>query len=327
MHLKHGGKIEIGKKGDRTYNGTGNKVSKAAEAHLASHADKHVRDWAAKTQPNPPTPRERKADPAKVAARAKVREERQAAQATARTAKTEARQADHAERAKAKTERSTAKAAKHEARQAKQAEAVATLQKIGAPVKAGKLDKTRVPGATKSFTPLTSTDPADSYKGRSYKARSAKEMGSELLGAAARGGSNEQIIREQVGHLGVKDPTQWEAISEKYEAKNVNTYEDAIRVLASASTAKGSRQPDWRNFDFETLQSCPGLEHLTPPTWLQDAHTDREAAKHAEKSYTEAQHRDPADTYGDESAQPKAGDAEPEYHPGHVDDDVPFSRV
>lgn len=324
MHLKGGGKIEIGNKGDRTYVGRGSKHQQTIEEHLAAHADKHVRDWAAKTQPAPPPPRRRELSPEQTQAAAQAKQAKQEQRATARAEKTKAREAKHAERQQARATREQARAQRHEAKQAKRAEAVQALQAINAPIKDGKLDRAKVPGATKDFQPLTTLDPASGYKGRSFKARNADEMSGELLGAAAGAGTNEHLIEAQLGHLNVKDPTQWEAISEKYETGPIETYADAIKVLAKAS-AGGGRQPDWSSFDFEALQSCPGLERLQPPGWLQDAKSDQEQAQHMANAYAESEHHDPSeDTWGDETVE------EPAEHPGHIakssPDDVPFER-
>ena len=297
VRLKSGATIEVGDKGDRSYTGASAKVQRTIEQHLREHADKHVRDWASKTSPPPPPPRA--VDPAKLAARAKVREAKQAEKAKAQTVKREAREATRAERTAVKEARAKATVEKHAAREAKKAEQLAVLKQIGAPVtKDGKIDAARVPGATKDFTPPTSSDPLHSFKGRSYVARSAKEMASEFLGATGRGGDNEAILTKQLGHTGVRDQTQWEAINEKYET-NATTFAEAFAVLAKAAgQGTPNKRPDWRNLDIGALRECAGLEGLEMPAWTHEAELAKQEQEHySSEYYGDTDRYQPATTY------------------------------
>lgn len=111
-----------------------------------------------------------------------------------------------------------------------------------------------------------------------FHAKSAKAMKSAFLGAPAGDGTNEDVIRAQLGHLNVKDQTQWEPIAEKYEAP-IATFDEAFAVLARASSGSG-RKPDWRKFDLATLRECPGLEDAQLPAWMHDAQSQAEEQAH-----------------------------------------------
>lgn len=315
VRLKSGATIDIGDRGERSYSeGSSHKVQALVEGHLREHADKHVRDWASKTTPAP-IPK-RKIDPAKAAARAKAREERQAAKDKERAARAEAREAKRAARAEANQARAKAVAERRQAREQKRAEQVRALQELGAPVgKNGKIDASRVPGASKGFRPLVSADPENSFRGRSFSARSAKEMQAEFLGAAGRGGDNEQILRQQLGHLQVRDPVQWEAISEKYE-KPVATFDEAFAVLAkAASKGTPNRKPDWRNFDLQALQECSGLQGLQLPAWMHEAQLSAQEREHYAEAAASGDYEQ-GDDYGDDSGLV--------YHPPKENSEVPF---
>lgn len=119
--------------------------------------------------------------------------------------------------------------------------------------------------------------PAGRLKQFRFFAPSADAMESEFLRAPAPGGTNEDVIRAAIGHLSVKDPTEWEPIAERYETGPLATFSDAFAVLAKA--AKGSkRKPDWRKLDIDTLRSCPGLSDLQMPEWMLEASTQQEEA-------------------------------------------------
>jgi hypothetical protein len=288
VHLPGGGKIEIGNRGDRSYHGTTGKLQHLVESHLTSHQEKHVRDWASKTTPAPPVRKPRQVSPEKQAKRDKARQEKQAAKETRR----KARQEQKAERQKAEAERKQRHEARQKAREQVRAEKVAALQAIGAPMTdKGEIDATRVPGATSTFKPPTTADPASGFRGRSFYARSAEEMKQEFLDAAGKAGANHYLIERVVGGTtkhagGARDKAQWDAVRLKYDAPNVETFDEAFRVLARAAAEQSpTRRPDWRNFDLETLRECSGLEQLEIPGWLHDAANHQEMLQQAESYY------------------------------------------
>jgi hypothetical protein len=322
VYLKNGSKIEVGNKGDRSYHGSAAaKVQTSVEGHLSTHNEKHVRDWAAKTQPAPAARPARVISPEKQAARDKARAERQHTKDQARAEKQEARAAKKTERAAVKAERTRAIAERKATREAAREEKIGALKAIGAPVTPdGKIDASRVPGASATFSPPTSADPENSFRGRSYYARSAEEMKQEFLGATGRGGRNEDLLSDQVGGTtkqkgGVRDAAQWDAVRLKYEAPHVETFDEAFKVLAQAAAKKNPlRKPDWRDFDLETLRECNGLQHLDVPAWLHEAANERE------------QHEQMAAYYGDRHG---GDDEEHEYrggayHPAGQEEEVPF---
>ncbi len=308
VHLKNGTKIEIGNKGERDYHGTNAKIQRAVEEHLGGHAEKHVRDWAAKTQPEPPAIRP--VDTTKAGIRARKKEAKIEARSEELAAKKKERDSRRAaEGALPAAERKAAIAQRSQARKERAAKQITALKALGAPTtKSGEIDASRVPGASKTFQPLTSSDPENSFKGRSFAARSAEEMASEFGGVGNKGGTNEDIIRQQIGHLGVRDKTQWEAIAEKYEVKGgIETWPEAFKVLASKATPAGKRKPDWRNFDLETLRECPGLSELQLPPWMHAAKDHEEMHEHLARAEAEHDHTD-SDDSGAYYRPPKGGD-------------------
>jgi hypothetical protein len=98
-----------------------------------------------------------------------------------------------------------------------------------------------------------------------YVADNVRSMKAAFLGTPADGGTNESIVRAQLGHMDVKDATQWEPIAEKYEARAVETFDQAFAVLARES------RKDWRKFDIEVLRSCPGLDEVDLPAFMHEA--------------------------------------------------------
>ena len=114
------------------------------------------------------------------------------------------------------------------------------------------------------------------HKGPRFKfvAKSGKAMKAEFLQLPAAGGTNEDLLRAQLGHLNVKDPAQWEPIAEKFEVP-IETFDEAFEVLAKAAHGRG-RKPDWRKLDIEILRSCPGLDQLQLPTWIHESKTEDE---------------------------------------------------
>lgn len=108
-----------------------------------------------------------------------------------------------------------------------------------------------------------------------FVAKNTKAMLSEFLGAPAPGGTNEDVLRKQLGHLNVRDKTEWEPIAEKYETGPLETFDEAFAALARA--AKGGRsKPDWRRFDIAVLRECAGLDSLELPTWVYEAANQQE---------------------------------------------------
>lgn len=318
VKLKNGATIEIGANGERKYTGTQAKIQATVEEHLRAHPDKHVRDWASKTTPPPPPRRVLNIDPKKAAARAKAREAKQAIKDKQKAALGEAREANRKARTEAREAKAKAVADKRAAREEKKASQRAALQAIGAPLTPeGKVDASKVPGATKSFKPPTSSDPLHSFRGRSFVARSGAEMKSEFLGAAGRGGGNYEILTQQAGHLGVRDKTQWEAINEKYEA-NASTFDEAFAVLASAAGKNSpNKRPDWRDFDLGALRECAGLDGLEMPTWVHESQLAEGERDHYESLV------DPGDVSADFDDD-AATDEGLEYHPPDDHEDTPF---
>jgi phage gp29-like protein len=342
VQIKGGGQIEVGSGGERSYAGTRTKTQHVVEAHLATHPSKHVRQWVAKTTPAPPPPRKAPTiSPEKAAAREKARAEKQAVRTAELADRVKARAAAKEQRAAAKEARRAAVAQRRQERETRRGELAATLVAIGAPLtKDGKVDASRVPGATRSFAPLTSSDPENSYRGRSYLARSAAEMMAEFLAAPARppkdyvegteersgrGWTNDRITDVAAGRRSGADQAQWDAIREKYDAPKVATFEEAFRLLAQASArASGGKRPDWRHFDLETLRQCRGFERAELPPWLHDATNHREQQQAMAEFYRDQAEaeiaRDPGADDGDEQGtRRKRG-----YRPPGSDDDVPF---
>jgi phage gp29-like protein len=312
VHIKGGGSIEIGNKGDRTYQGTRAKVQHSVEAHLVAHPEKHTRDWVGKTTPPPPV---RKIDPVKAAAREKVRAEKQAARAVEREEKVKARSEKRAKRLEAEATRKRQANEKKKATAEAKAASAAAIKAQGVPLTPdGKVDASRVPGATARFKPLTSTDPANSYKGRSYKCKSGEAMLHEWLSAPARppedyivgpgesleGWTNERVANTATGRASGKDTSQWDPIREKYGVPKVATFADAFKVLAAASARAArqhvdrggeqakedkSRLPDWRHFDWEALKECRGFENVGMPPWLHEAEAAKAQQAEMEEHY------------------------------------------
>lgn len=52
-----------------------------------------------------------------------------------------------------------------------------------------------------------------------FTEKNVKAMLDHFLSAPAGSGTNEDVIRAQLGHLDVRDPVQWEAVAERYEPK------------------------------------------------------------------------------------------------------------
>jgi hypothetical protein len=314
IHLKGGGTIEIGNKGDRTYNSTRAKVQHAVEQHLKEHADKSVRDWAAKTQPAPPPPpAPRKQDPKKVAARAAKLE-----------AKEKARAARKQERTELAATRKQAAAEKTQALEAKRASKAAAVKALGAPLHPdGKIDATKVPGAPGTrggYKIATSFDPENSYKGRSFFAASVADQAAEFLGSPARGGGiNEHILTGTMGAGGAKvrdTGGTFDAVSEKY-GKRVETFEQAFELLSRGDKPMRNGKRDWRGFDIATLRECQGFERVELPQWVHEADNDRKVRDEMAGYYADQD----AGTHETEYTPPEG---EPEYghHQAHAGEDV-----
>jgi hypothetical protein len=319
IHLKDGSKIEIGNKGERTYYGTGSKVAEHVEGSLKAHPEKHVRTWAGKTEA---TKLKTKSTPAESKARTEARAQR----AAERTEKTKARAAQKVERTAAKQARAKATAERKASVEAKRTEKIGALREIGAPATAsGSIDATKVPGARKDWKPPTSSDPENSYKGRSYTARSKAEMVDELLRAPSVGGQiNDGLAEDAQGGTKRKlTGGELDAVNEKYET-SATTIEEAIAVVAKAS-AVGGKRPDWRHFDIDVLREIPGLEKLQLPEWVHEAKSHEDEKQHLADYYREAGDggfsSSGATPYYDE---PDHDTGHIEYHPPGAGAEVPF---
>jgi hypothetical protein len=104
------------------------------------------------------------------------------------------------------------------------------------------------------------------------RARSMLEMKSEFLEAPTSSGTNEDVIRTQLGHLGVRDTVQWESVAAKYDTGPLRTFDEAFAVVAKRSRRRGYLE--WDRFDIGVLRSCPGLEALELPSRVEKARAE-----------------------------------------------------